>query len=52
VDYKQFEGVKLPVTRKFSAVVPDMGTMNIVEVMTDLKFNNGFDKSIFNKPSN
>ncbi len=52
VDYKQFEGVKLPVTRKFSAVVPDMGTMNIVEVMTNIKFNIGIDKSIFNKPSN
>ncbi len=50
VDYKQFEGVKLPVTRKFSAVVPDMGTMNVVEVMTDLKFNNGFDKTAFDKP--
>ena len=45
VDYKQFKGVKLPVTRKFSAVVPNIGTMNIVEVMIDLKFNNGFDKT-------
>jgi len=49
VNYKQFKGVKLPVTRKFSAVVPNIGTMNIVEVMIDLKFNNGFDKTAFDK---
>ena len=52
VEYKQFDGVKLPVTRKFSATVPDVGTMNIVEVMTDLKFNNGFNKSKFDRPAN
>jgi len=50
VEYKQFDGVKLPVTRMFSATVPDMGTMNIEEIMTDLKFNNGFDKTAFDKP--
>jgi len=52
VEYKQFDGVKLPVTRKFSATVPDMGTMNIEEVMTGLKFSNGLDKSLFDKPAN
>lgn len=50
VEYKQFDNVKLPVIRKFNATVPDIGTMNIVEVMTDLKFNNGFDRSAFDKP--
>ncbi len=52
VEYKQFEGVKLPVVRKFNATVPDIGTMNIEEIMTGLKFNNGLDKSLFDEPAN
>ena len=50
VEYKQFDSVKLPVKREFSAEVPQVGTMNIVELMTDLKFNNGLDKTAFDKP--
>ena len=52
VEYKQFEGVKLPVFRKFNTTVPNIGTLNIEEVMTGLKFNNGLDKTLFDKPLN
>lgn len=52
VEYKQFDGVKLPVKREFGATVPDFGTMNIVEVMTELKFNNGLDKTMYTRPAN
>ena len=52
VEYNQFDGVKLPVTRKFSATVPDIGTMNIVEIMTGIKFNNGLNRTLFDKPQN
>ncbi len=52
VEYRQIDGLKLPVTRKFSATVPDVGTMNIVEIMTDINFNNGLNKSLFDKPEN
>ena len=52
VEYKQFDGVKLPVKREFSAEVPQVGTMNIEELMTDLNFNNGFDKTMYASPKN
>ena len=52
VEYKQFESVKLPVKREFSAEVPGVGTMNIVELMTDINFNNGFDKTMYARPNN
>jgi len=50
VEYEQFDSVKLPVKREFSAEVPQVGTMNIVEIMSELKFNNSLDKTAFDKP--
>lgn len=52
VEYKQFGDVKLPVYRKFTWPKPDGGGTWIVEKMTDLKFNNGFERSAFDTPEN
>ncbi len=55
VEYEEVEGVKLPTIRKATRsnwngdILEDVW---LEEIMTNIKFNIGIDKSIFNKPSN
>lgn len=55
VEYEEIDGVKLPVKRKATQsnwngdVLKDVW---IDEIMTDIKFNNGFQRSDFDKPKN
>ena len=54
LEYEEVSGVKLPVKRRYTKsnwngeILDDNWTE---EIMTDIKFNNGLDKSDFNKPS-
>ena len=54
VEYEEVDGLKLPVKRKATKSNWNGDIMEDVwleEIMTDIKFNNGFQKSAFNKPS-
>jgi len=55
VEYEEIDGVKLPVKRKATKsnwngdIIEDVW---LEELMTDIKFNNGFERSSFDKPGN
>ncbi len=54
VDYEEVAGLKLPTKRKSVAANWDGEPKNdkwTAEISEDIKFNNGFDKSLFEKPS-
>jgi len=54
VTYKEINGVKLPVYRTYIASNWQgqiKGNAWTEEIMEDIKFNNGFDRSLFNKPA-
>jgi hypothetical protein len=53
VTYKEIDGVKLPVDRTYIASNwhgQVKGTNWTEEIMEDIKFNNGFDRTFFRKP--
>lgn len=53
VEYEEIEGAKLPSARKFTKANWEGEVLEDIwndEIMTDIKFNNGFNKSDFDKP--
>lgn len=54
VEYEEVDGLKLPTRRKAVAADWDGVPKNdnwVTEISTNIKFNNGFDRSMFDKPS-
>ena len=54
VEYEEIAGLKLPTKRKYAPADWDGNLKNdnwTAEISTGVKFNNGFDKSMFDKPS-
>ena len=55
VEYEEVNGLKLPAKRKYVQADWDGVPQNdnwVAEISTNIKFNNGFDRSIFEKPTN
>ncbi len=54
VEYEEVQGIKLPAKRKYVRANWDGEPQNdewTAEISTNIKFNNGFDRSLFEKPT-